>query len=82
MHNVRFKAFLIAGLLSVAALAADKDSKDSRPARGSVELGKGPGAQTSGSKVDELNNCLNKGFPFEIWFIAVQVEKRLIRKPY
>jgi serine protease Do len=60
MHNVRFKAFLIAGLLSVAALAADKDSKDSRPARGSVELGKGPGAQTSGSKVDELNNLFGK----------------------
>ena len=64
MQFVRWKSFLflgvlISGLISVSA--AEKDSKDAtRPKRGSIELGKGPGAQSDAAKVDELNRLFGK----------------------
>lgn len=45
---------------AVFATAADKDSKTPRPKRGSIELGKGAGAQTDAAKADELNRLFGK----------------------
>jgi len=63
MFSLRFTRLLTVCILSAAvfAAAADSDSKDApRPKRGSIELGKGAGAQNDPAKVDELNRLFGK----------------------
>ncbi len=63
MQNIRWKPFLTVCVFSaiLPLTGFSKDSKESaRPKRGSIELGKGAGAQTDGGKVDELNRLFGK----------------------
>ncbi len=63
MFAFRFTRLLTVCILgsAVFAAAADQDSKDApRPKRGSIELGKGAGAQNDPARVDELNHLFGK----------------------
>src|SRR3990167_6562827 len=60
-NNVLTMMFSACVLAAPSCGAPSQDGKDApRPKRGSVELGKGSGAQTDGGRADELNRLFGK----------------------
>ncbi len=51
---------LVFALLAACVSAQDASQKDARPKRGTVELGKGPGAKTDPRRVEEYNDLYIK----------------------